>query len=1047
MELIALIIGIAAIVFGTQARATARRAREEVDELRRDYVSLCDTVARMGLQMDRAGPPATAIPEQAPAAARAPTAAPSVAPAHVPVPVPESEPEPLAQAACVAPPVDEPYEAPPPRDPPRWLVTAREWLVGGNLVAKVGLLILFIGVSFLLKYTAAHVNVPIELRLAGIVLVDIGVLGWAWRIRALRPTISLPVQGTAVAVLMLVTFGAFRLYHLIPGGMAFVLLFLLTAFTCLLAVLQDAPWLAIFGIAGGFATPILASTGGGSHIALFSYYALLNAGVLAIAVLRSWRALNLLGFAFTFAIGTSWGVLRYVPENYLSTQLFLILFVAFYIGIAVAYAHRRAPSLTGYVDGTLVFGTPMLAFGLQVGLVKDMQFGMAFSALALGLAYTALALALANKRERLGLLVEAFGALGLVFGTLAIPLALDGRWTSAAWALEGAGIVWVGLRQNQRLTWMFGLLVQAGAWLSFLGAVSGLDPEQALHSNLWLGFLLLAGAAFLMATQFRKHQQGTSLLASVFLGFATIWLVAGAWTEIFLRTAGTQQANLLVLSAIAAMIGLVLIARRMAWPLASRHAVLVQAVAGLTLLLLGLSQWDWSSTSPDLFDKPIVGALMIAAAAAFSSHAMRRQADPALAQLSPLLLAWSGLWWLGAVAPTLSGWLVTHYQIASTGSVGPDGDLRWAGYMLLLALASPLALRLARRLDWPALRLAAVPVWAGLAGTSVVMLAMLYIDRHLPHGETWAAFAALWLASEWMTGEWARSGAALPERALRALHTVRSGAPWMMIWPVGAHWISRWLAPGTPGDAAMLAEAGWQVSGSWPQFLPAWLMMGAIAWLIQRSRAERWPAAPVADFYRTVLLPLAAAWSLVLVAVWNLTQDGATAPLPYVPLLNPLDVSSCFAMLLALACYRLHHRAGAVPGPRLRLGAALAAYGWFNLALLRTMANYRDIPYQFDKLFASQFVQAALSLTWSLTALLLMRFAATRQLRPVWMCGAALLALVVGKLFLIDLSSVGSIERIVSFLGVGALMLGIGYIAPYPGLSANKEQACEPSAS
>ena len=118
------------------------------------------------------------------------------------------------------------------------------------------MLILFIGVSFLLKYAAARVTVPIELRLAGIVLADIGLLFWGWRIRESRPAIGLSVQGGALGILMLVTFGAFRIYHLIPSGLAFGLLFVLTAFTCLLAVLQDAIWLAIFGIIGGFAAPV-----------------------------------------------------------------------------------------------------------------------------------------------------------------------------------------------------------------------------------------------------------------------------------------------------------------------------------------------------------------------------------------------------------------------------------------------------------------------------------------------------------------------------------------------------------------------------------------------------------------------------------------------------------------------------------------------------------------------------------------------------------------------------------------------------------------------
>ena len=116
--------------------------------------------------------------------------------------------------------------------------------------------------------------------------------------------------------------------------------------------------------------------------------------------------------------------------------------------------------------------------------------------------------------------------------------------------------------------------------------------------------------------------------------------------------------------------------------------------------------------------------------------------------------------------------------------------------------------------------------------------------------------------------------------------------------------------------------------------------------------------------------------------------------------------------------------------------AACCVYGWFNLMLLRTVSNYLGVPYTFDAMLASQFVQAMLSLVWSVTALLLMRHAARRQLRQQWSMGAVLLGLVVLKLFLIDLSNVGGIERIVSFVGVGLLMVLIGYLAPFPKAAA-----------
>jgi len=1102
MEFLLFILSVFALSVAWRARSEARRASKLAADLQREIASLRESVGSTLLQ-PRADAPSTSTPPETAAASYAqswaakssvsPPAAPHatpITPTHqliVDKPAPAEAvlaartAQPAASASATADDAAKaaakaaaaaqtktaadapaaPTIAPPPRpalqpsQPPKWLLAAKAWLFGGNLVAKLGLLILFIGVSFLLKYTAARVSVPIKLRLAGIVLADIALLAWGWRIRLSRPTISLPVQGAALAVLMLVTFGAFRLYQLIPGGMAFALLLVLTVFTCLLAVLQDAMWLAIFGIVGGFAAPILASSGGGSHIGLFSYYALLNAGVLFLALYRSWRPLNLLGFAFTFVIGTTWGVLRYTPENYLSVQLFLLLFFAFYVSIPLAYARQQAVKLKNYVDGTLVFGTPMAGFGLQFSLVKDMHFGVAFSALALGLFYISLTTVL-RRRPTLALLSDAFLALGVVFGTLAIPFALDGRWTSAAWALEGAGIVWIGLRQNQKLAWMFGLLVQGGAWLSFFGTITGLSPEKALESNLWLGFILLSLTAFLMATRFRAQDDSGNklftLLASGFLAFASIWLIAGAWTEIFLRTGGVAQANLLVISALSAALVLYFISRKMQWRLASLLALAAQGVAGVMLAVLTVQQWDWGNISPSLFDKPVLGALLICAAALFSSWALMRNngatAGTINHALSRITLLWGGLWWYIMTAPDLAGWLAVRYELLGKDNWDGADILAMAIYAMLVAASAIPATLLARRLQWPSLRMLATPAWLGLTLITAGLLVQLYLDNHLPRASLWLAYATLWLVGEWMLRTWPVHGWPLGSKQLRVLHIIRTGGLWLMIWPVAAIWITRWLHGTDSAQAQLLAESGWETSASWARFIPAWLMMGGIGWLIQRSRNDAWPTTPIANWYQRRLIPIACGWALLLVAVWNLTQNGAMAPLPYIPLANPLDLTTCFALLLAYSCYRLQSSApdGSAPHqPLLQrwhalLAVALVAYGWFNLALLRTVSNYMDIPYEFDAMFASQFVQAMLSLVWSITALVLMRFAAKRVLRGVWIAGATLLALVVAKLFLVDLSNVGGVERIVSFVGVGALMVGIGYLAPYPTQTETKAE-------
>ena len=108
-------------------------------------------------------------------------------------------------------------------------------------------------------------------------------LAVGWRLRARRPGYALIVQGGGIGVLYLTVFAAFRLYQLLPGALVFLLLATMAVFSAMLAVLQDSRSLAAVGVSGGFIAPLLASTGGGSHVGLFSFYALLNRGILFIA--------------------------------------------------------------------------------------------------------------------------------------------------------------------------------------------------------------------------------------------------------------------------------------------------------------------------------------------------------------------------------------------------------------------------------------------------------------------------------------------------------------------------------------------------------------------------------------------------------------------------------------------------------------------------------------------------------------------------------------------------------------------------------------------
>jgi uncharacterized membrane protein len=197
-----------------------------------------------------------------------------------------------------------------------------------------------VGLAFLAKYASEHAHLPIEYRLAAIGAAAIVLLGFGWRLRLSRPDYAQVLQGGAVAVLYLTLFVAFRFYNVIDAMPAFVMMVAVAALAAALAVLQDARSLAVVGALGGFATPLIVSTGSDNYVALFAYYFVLDLGIAAVAWSKTWRPLNLIGFAATFIVATAWGVLKYRPEDYATSQAFLIAFFLLFVVILVLPARR-----------------------------------------------------------------------------------------------------------------------------------------------------------------------------------------------------------------------------------------------------------------------------------------------------------------------------------------------------------------------------------------------------------------------------------------------------------------------------------------------------------------------------------------------------------------------------------------------------------------------------------------------------------------------------------------------------------------------------------
>ena len=387
----------------------------------------------------------------------------------------------------------------------RGVQAARDWLLGGNTVARVGLLVLFIGVAFLLRYLAEHTRIPIELRLAAVASGALVLLGFGWRLRERRFGYAVTLQGGAIGILYLTVFAAMRLYDVLAPAPAFALLAALAVLSGVLSVVQNARALAALGAAGGFLAPILVSTGSGRIELLLSYYLLLNLGVLGIAWFRAWRELNWIAFAFTFGVMGAWAFESYTPSYLLVGQGFLATFWLLFLGVSLLYALRQPDARRGIFDTTLMFALPLAAFGIESQFVDGVE--LALAAVVAAAVYLASSALLLKRRDAaLTVLTEASFGVGVAFLTLAVPLAASAQWTAAAWALEGVALLWVGTRQHRWLPLLAGAALHAAGAIALLRAIDigSVDVAPQL-SGLTLNLVVFAGAAFASALAARTR--------------------------------------------------------------------------------------------------------------------------------------------------------------------------------------------------------------------------------------------------------------------------------------------------------------------------------------------------------------------------------------------------------------------------------------------------------------------------------------------------------------------------------------------------------------
>ena len=403
---------------------------------------------------------------------------------------------------------------------------------------------------------------------------------------------------------------------------------------------------------------------------------------------------------------------------------------------SVALSLRAQEKGKQIIDGVLLFAPPLIGFGMQYGMTSHWSYGPALSALGYGAFYLSLAFLALRRYPSVGRpLVMAALAIGGGFATLAIPLALSARWTAMAWALEGLGILWLGVQQQQRRMSYSGtaLLVLA------LGSAIWAQMDGVTSLSLLLIFAVLSLCWLAAAWLWRKISLPGSW--ALLVGGLLFWLVAqlGA-SQLILKKELSVLAGVLALTAVSAW-GWRQAAARLAWRELDASKWLLWPVMLLMvlyqvwqqqILAAGWANLAWAIALP--------AALML----------LRRDEDKRLPRISMglhLSLVWmillaiaAELYWLARSLP---------WGMAAWGS----GIAMAVGGGVIMALSAAVRRRGWPFRVWPALYacLAVIPVVVAL----VVLLVVTNFQDGVVYRQTWlplvnpleegAAFALLGL--------------------------------------------------------------------------------------------------------------------------------------------------------------------------------------------------------------------------------------------------------------------------------------------------------------
>ncbi len=287
-------------------------------------------------------------------------------------------------------------------------------------------------------------------------------MGVAHRLRKNYAAFSSVFVAGAISIFYLTIGIAFHDYKLFSQTVAFIIMVVITIFSAFVSVSYNRKELAILSLIGGFAVPLMVSTGKGNYQILFTYIIILNIGMIIIAFYKKWSIVTLLSFLFTWILYSAWIGKEYPSQTFPSGGA-LFFATSFYLifSIATVINNMRNKGSFSKLDYFIMVANTFFYFGMGITIIDDWtpHYKGLFT-ICLALYNLIFSIILYRKFGINKNAIYLLLGLTLTFITLTIPIQFNGNYITLFWACEAVLLFWLSQKSKISTFKLGGIVVQ-----------------------------------------------------------------------------------------------------------------------------------------------------------------------------------------------------------------------------------------------------------------------------------------------------------------------------------------------------------------------------------------------------------------------------------------------------------------------------------------------------------------------------------------------------------------------------------------------------------